>query len=78
MWQKCAHTLYPLPKLCSTRVKFKWNEVEQNAYMEMNKIVGHNILLSYPNVREGFIIHTNASNNQIGGLMSQNGNPITF
>ena len=62
MWRKRAHTLDPLTKLCSTEVKFKWTDVESNAFIVMKKIVGRDILLFYPNFREKFIIHTDASN----------------
>ena len=44
----------------------------------MRKIVGCNVLLSYPNFREKFIKHTDASNTQLGGVISQNGKPIAF
>ena len=35
MWRKRAHTLAPLTKLCSTKFKFKWTEVENNAFIDM-------------------------------------------
>ena len=44
----------------------------------MNKIVGRDILLSYPNSREYFIIITYASKDKIGGVIGQNGKPISF
>ena len=40
--------------------------------------LGHNILLSYPSFNEIFIIHTDAIKKKLGGVISQNGNPITF
>ena len=44
----------------------------------MRNIVGRDVLLSYPNFSKEFIIHTDASNTQRGGIMSQNGKPIDF
>ena len=44
----------------------------------MKKIVGQEILISYPNFSETFIIHTDASNTQLGGIISQNGKSISF
>ena len=70
MWRKRAHTLAPLTKICSTKVKFKWTDVENNAFIAMKKIVGCDVLLSYPNFRIFFIINTDAKNNQIGGILS--------
>ena len=78
MWCKCAHTLDPLTKLCSTKVKFKWNDVYNNSCISIKKVVGHEILLSYPTFSKKFIIHTNASKTQLGGVISRNGKPIIF
>ena len=44
----------------------------------MNKIVGHNVLLYYPNFIEMFIILTNTIKEQLRGSISQNGNPTNF
>ena len=46
--------------------------------MEMNKVAGKNVLFSYPNVSEEFIIHTDYINTQLGGVIIQNGKPIDF
>ena len=78
MWRKRAHTLAPSTKLCSTKVKLKWTDVENNAFIAMENIVGRDVLLYYPNFSEKFIIQTDASNTQIGGIISQNGKPIAF
>ena len=42
----------------------------------MKKIVGLDVLPSYPNFSEKFIIHTNASKTQLGGVIIQNSKPI--
>ena len=65
-------------KICSTKIKFKWTDVENNYLMDMKNIVGRGVLLSCPNFRIKFIIHTDASKTQLGGVISQNGKPITF
>ena len=44
----------------------------------MKKIVGRDVLISYPNFSEKFIIYTDSSNTQLGGISSQNGKPISF
>ena len=64
--------------MCSTKVKFKWTDVENDAFIATKKIVGRDVLLSYLNFSEKFIISTNASNKQIGGIISQNGKPTAF
>ena len=65
-------------KLFSTRVKFKWTNVEKNAFISMKKIVGRGVIISYPNFRKTFIIDTDASKTQLGGVISQNGKSIAF
>ena len=60
MWCKRAHTLAPLTKYFSTKVKYEWTDVEQKSFMEMNKILGRYVLLSYPNFSKILIVHTDA------------------
>ena len=62
MWRNHAHTLAPLIKLCSTEVKFKYTVVENNTFISMKNMVGRDLLLSYPNFSEKFIILTDSSN----------------
>ena len=78
MWRKRAHTLDPLTKICSKKVKFKWTDVENNVFITTNKIVGRDVIPYYPNFSERFIIHTEASKMQLGEVMSENRKPIAF
>ena len=52
--------------------------MENDTFIDMKKIVGRDILLSYPKFSEKFIIHSDALKMKLGGIMSQNGKPITF
>ena len=36
--RKRAHTLAPLTKICSTKVNFKWTDVENNYFIAMKTI----------------------------------------
>ena len=38
----------------------EWTVIKYNAFIAMYKIVGYDVLLSYPNFSERFIIHTDA------------------
>ena len=78
MWCKRAHTLAPLTKICSTKVNFKCTAVEKNSFIDMEEILGRDVLLSYTNFRRKFIIQTDARKMQLGVVMSQNGKPIDF
>ena len=78
MWRKHTHTLDTVTKLCSNKAKFTWNGVDHKEFIEMKKIVGHDILLSYPNVSEEIIIHTDASRTHTGGVISQDWKSVVF
>ena len=66
MSRKRAHTLSPPMKLCSTKVKLRWTDIEKNTFIETKEIVGRDVLLSYPKFSEIFIIHTDARKNSLG------------
>ena len=65
MWRKRTHMLAPLTKMCLTKVKFKWTGVDNDTFIAMNKVVGLDVLLSYPNFSKIFIIHTDARKKQL-------------
>ena len=64
MWRKREHTLAPLKILCLTKVKLKWTDVDNNAFMAMKKVVGRGVLLYYPNFSKIFMIQTDGRKNE--------------
>ena len=70
MWIRRAHMLAPLAKLTSESVSFVWTSVEQKAFNDMKKTLSKEMLLAYPNFEEPFEIHTNASDTQLGAVIS--------
>ena len=78
MWPKRSETLAPLSRLCSPKQKWRWTSVEESAFTSIKKIVARETLLSYPNFSLPFDIHTDASQVQLGSVISQNGKPIAF
>eukprot|EP00957_Ditylum_brightwellii_P103406 7879445-Ditylum_brightwellii.AAC.1 len=66
MWKGRAEKLAPLIVLTSKKVKWKWTEVEQQAFEAVKTAVARNTLLAYPDFNEKFEIHTNASKHQLG------------
>ena len=58
-----------MPKLSKVQIYQRGG----NDFMEMNKLVGINVILSYPNFRESFIIHKGASKTKREGVIIQNG-----
>ena len=78
MWVRRSHVLTPLTILTSKKTKWKWGAEEQKAFQLMKKIISKNALLAYPDFNEEFVIHTDASDYQLGAVISQKGRPIAF
>ena len=78
MWVRRSHVLAPLTILSSKKNKWKWGDEEQKAFQLMKKIISKNALLAYPDFNEEFVIHTDASDYQLGAVISQKGRPIAF
>ena len=52
--------------------------MEQKSFDEIKRTVAHNTLLAYPDFNIFFDIHTEASNHQLGSVISKEGEPIAF
>ena len=78
MWWRRSETLAPLTRLTSKNVPFKWTAVEQKAFDDMKAIISKDVLLAYPNFNLPFDVHTDASDTQLGAVVSQEGRPIAF
>ena len=55
-----------VPKIFSTRVKFKWTDLEQNTFTVINKIADLDLLILYHSCSEELIIDTHDSKMQLG------------
>ena len=78
MWARRSNILQPLTSLTSTKVKFKFTDVEQQAFDKIKQIFAHNTLLIYLDFNERFDIHADTSDFQLGSVMSPNVKPIAF
>ena len=78
MWPRRSRMLAPLTKLTYIKNKFKWAQVEQDAFGKINWIVSRDTLSTYPYFNETFKIHTDASGFQLRVFISQKVNPIAF
>ncbi|MGA1256817.1 MAG: pol polyprotein, partial [Candidatus Nanopelagicaceae bacterium] len=78
MWLRRSHVLAPLARLTSNNTKWEWTEKEANAFKMAKKIMAKEALLAYPDFTKPFVIHTDASHYQLGGVISQDGKPIAF
>ncbi len=78
MWIRRSHCLAPLAALTSKNAKWRWGNEERQAFNQMKKIISRETLLVYPDFNKKFVIHTDASQYQLGGVISQDGKPIAF
>ena len=78
MRKPCSALLAPLTALTSNKVRWTWTVKHQNAFDAVKKIILRETLLSYPDLKQPFDVHTNASNLQLGTIISQNGKPMLF
>ena len=70
MWWHRSELLAPLTMLTSMKVKWHWTDREQKAFESIKKVVGRNVLLSYPDFNAPFEIYTDASHTQLGTVNS--------
>ena len=68
MWQKCSELLALLTDLTSKNVKYEWKDERQKCFDAIKRVIGRELLLSYPDFNAPFEIHTDASKLQIGAL----------
>jgi len=78
MWQRRSHILAPLTKLSSKAVPFKWGPTEQNAFEEVKEVISREALLAFPQFDKPFHIYTDASDYQLGAVITQEGKPLAF
>ena len=78
MWARRSHVLATLASLTSKTVKWHWGPEQQDAFEQAKKIIAKENLLAHPDFDKPFVIHTDASHLQLGGVISQDGKPIAF
>jgi hypothetical protein len=78
VWKQRSHVLAPLTSLTSANIPWKWGEEQSKAFAEAKKILSKEVLLTYPAFDEPFIIHADASHQQLGAVISQDNHPIAF
>jgi hypothetical protein len=80
MWPQRSHLLAPLSSLTSAKAKWNWTSECQNAFEDMKILITKETLLTYPNFKKPFEIHTDASKVQLGiaACISQEGRPVAF
>ena len=80
MWPSHSRVLAPLTETASGPKgrKIFWNDALESSFKELKRMVSAEILMSYPYWKLPFIVHTDASDKQLGAVISQNNKPIDF
>ena len=58
--------------------KFEWKDEHEQAFKALKLMVSKEVILAYPDWTKPFVIHTDASDFQLGAVISQNDKPIAF
>ena len=64
------HRLAPLTNITSSKLKYKWTKIEQDAFYVITRILAHYTTLTYPDLNGEFQSYTIASAFQSGSVSS--------
>ena len=78
MWKGRTDLLVPLTAFTSNATTWKWTDVDQQDFDSIKKVVDKETILVYPDFKEPFDIHTDASDRQLGVVLSHTGMPIAI
>ena len=80
MWKGRSHVLGPLTELASGKKnkKITWTENQEKAFQDVKRLVAQETILAYPDWNKPFVIHSDASDHQLGAILSQDGKPLSF
>ena len=78
VWPRRSELLAPLTTMTSKKAIFKWDDKMDKSFRTMKKIMARETLLAFPDFNKPFDIHTDASNIQLGAIISQDKQPIAF
>ena len=80
MWPRRSHILASLVYAASGPKggKILWNDELESSFQELKGMVSSETLISYPDWKLPFTVHTYASDKQLGGFIIQNKKPIAF
>ena len=80
LWPKRSHILQPFTEISAGKKgkKIQWTPELESAFKAVKKMVCQETLLNYPDWNKPFDIHTDASDYQLGAVISQDKKPIAF
>ena len=73
-----ARILRPLTSIVGTKSKWTWQAEQQAAFNEIKQAMARETILSFTDYTANFGVYTNASDYQMGGVVTQNKRPLVF
>ncbi len=77
-WIRRSNLLTPLCEITGKNAKWIWTDVHQKAFSNIKKVLAREVLLSYLDFNKPFEIYTDASDYQLGLVITQKERPIAF
>ena len=80
LWPQRSHILQPFTALSGGKkgAKIKWTPELEKSFNAIKRMICKETLLTYPDWLKPFDIHTDASDYQLGAVISQENKPIAF
>ena len=89
IWEKRTDLLAPLTDLVAecgiskNKKKkkpkpWRWEEEHDSAFQKIKQIIARDVVLAYPDFSKKFVVYTDASTKQLGGVITQGNRPIAF
>ena len=80
LWPRRSEICAPLTELTKGTKKgpVQWNDRCETAFTKMKRLIAKETLLAYPDFNKKFTIHTDASDFQLGAVITQENKPLAF
>ena len=78
LFPRRSHILAPLTAQVSGSKPIQWTKECQKAFDSAKHILSQEILLQYPDHNKPFHIYTDASDYQLGSVITQDGKPVAY
>jgi hypothetical protein len=78
MWVRRSELLAPLTSMPSKTVNFNWTDEHQKSFDNIKKIICREVMLIFPDFSKPFHIYTDASDKQLGAVITQDEKSIAF
>jgi len=78
LYPKREEPLAPLTTLCGQNKRFSWGEEHEATFKKVKQQMAQETMLTYQQFDKPFIVYTDASEKQIGGVVTQDNKPLGF